>query len=190
MFPYLSELLTPYWGPFRLLDSYLVLLGIGGCLAMLLTHWLLPRVWGRLPQDHGKALVKGGEKTKGKPTGAGFVLVNIFCVVALLVMPFSWRLVGILLCLYACMMTGFMDDCSDVPWGQLKKGLLDALVSVTAAWILCGGEAMRIWIPVLKGMGHGGSFTIPVIWYVPLASFIHLGPTPQRYLIVVISASL
>ena len=172
MLPFLSKLLIPFWGPFRLLDSYLVLLGIGSVLAMLLTHRLLPGFWGKLPQDHGKALVKGGELAKGKPTGAGFILVNVFCVVALLVMPFSWRMVGILFCLYACMLTGFMDDRSEKPWGQLKKGLLDAAISLGGAFVLCEGRPMQVWLPLIKGAGEGGSFTLPALVYIPIAGFI------------------
>ena len=33
----------------------------------------------------------------------------------------------------AAMMTGFLDDCSRMPWGEYKKGLLDLLIAIMVA---------------------------------------------------------
>ena len=73
MLYYLSQYLVPYWGPFRLLQSHALLLAGGTFAAALLVWLLLPRVWDRLPQDHGKAILKdmGGMQSRGKPTGTG-----------------------------------------------------------------------------------------------------------------------
>ena len=172
MFPYLAEILTDYWGPFRLLGSYFVLIGIGGCLAMVLTYWLLPKYWDSLPHDQGKALVKGGEIAKGKPTGAGIIMVSIFTAICLLIMPFNPRMFGLLCCLYACMLTGYLDDRSSKPWGRLKKGLLDTAISIAAAWILCRGGTMKIWLPFISSVNEGGCFFIPAAYYIPVAAFI------------------
>ena len=103
MLPFLSELLKEFWGPFRLFSSYFVRIGVGGCLAMALTFWLLPRLWDKLPHDQGKQLVKGGEIAKGKPTGAGVIMVSIFTAVCFLVMPFNPRMLGLHCCpTHAC----------------------------------------------------------------------------------------
>ena len=172
MLPFLSELLTPYWGPFRLLDSFLVLIAIGASLAALLSFVFLPRLWDRLPHDGGKAFVKGSEAAKGKPTGAGVILVNIFTLVTLIVLPLHWRFVGLLACLYFCMMTGYLDDRSAKPWGQLKKGLLDAAAVLAAAALLSRGKDVTIWLPFFKGSAPGGGFVVPVAIYIPCAAFL------------------
>ena len=172
MLPFLSEYLTQYWGPFRLLSSFLILIGIGSCLAALLCFTLLPKLWDRLPHDGGKAFVMGSEAAKGKPTGAGIILVNIFTLVTLLVLPLHWRFVGILACLYFCMMTGYLDDRSEKPWGRLKKGLLDAVAVLAAATLLSRGKDVTIWVPLFKGSAPGGGYVIPVAIYIPCAAFL------------------
>lgn len=134
----------------RLFASHLVLLSIGVILAGLLTYILLPRLWNRLPKDHGKALVPQGERSAGKPTGAGIILSLVAAAVMLLVVPPDWSVVGVVLSLLAAMFFGYKDDASAVPWGQLRKGLLDLLCAFVAALCFCKWEPMTIWIPIFK----------------------------------------
>ena len=66
----LAPYLTKFWGPFRLLQSQLILLSAGTVLAALLVLFLLPKLWHLLPHDHGKAILgKDGMKSAGKPLG-------------------------------------------------------------------------------------------------------------------------
>ena len=64
-----AERLSSLWGPFRLFSSYLVMMSVGSVLAGFLTWYFLPRLWGRLPQDRGKPIVEGKERSvsRGKP---------------------------------------------------------------------------------------------------------------------------
>ncbi|MCR5752300.1 MAG: hypothetical protein K6G91_10070, partial [Kiritimatiellae bacterium] len=80
MLYYISEFLQRYWGPFRLLQSHVLLLAGGAFSAAVLTWFLLPRLWNRLPRDRGKAICGdiGGMKSAGKPTGAG-LWVSLVC---------------------------------------------------------------------------------------------------------------
>lgn len=151
----------------RLLSSHLVLMSIGAIVSGYLTWYLLPRFWQRLPHDHGKALVKGGEVSKGKPTGAGLIIALIMFPVMLFVLPPDWSVAGVLACLMGIMYCGYKDDASDVPWGQLKKGLLDLACCVCAALFLCRGGDMVIWLPFTKE-----SFLVPPFWYTLIASAV------------------
>ncbi len=151
MLPFLSKILTKYWGPFRLFDSYLVLIGIGMTLGALACWWFLPRFWHVLPVDRGKQFVEGSEKAKGKPTGAGFLIVTLALIVMLIVMPMTWRILGIMACLYAIMLTGYLDDCSKVAWSEFKKGMLDMVISFSTALCFSEMKTMRIWVPLVKG---------------------------------------
>jgi len=164
------------WGPLRLFRSHAFLIAVGTLFAALLTVFLLPRLWRFLPHDHGKAILgKDGMQSAGKPTGAGFLVTLLALPAAFLTMPFSVPDIGVLLGLYAAMAFGYLDDRSVVPWGQLKKGLLDAAVSLGVAAFIYAGYAhgsgdlwhARIWLPFVKGM-----WSIPGWVYVPAAGFL------------------
>ena len=143
MLYYLSSYLTQFWGPFRMLQSHALLLAGGTFTAALACWLLLPRLWERLPRDHGKAILKDmdGMKSKGKPTGAGIILSLVSLAVMVFVVPPDWSVWGVIATLMAAMYFGFADDASSVPWGQLKKGLLDFACSLAAASpvLLCPG---------------------------------------------------
>ena len=185
MIYYLADYLVPYWGPFRLLQSHALLLAGGTFTAALLAWLLLPRLWDMLPRDRGKAICSdlGGMKSAGKPTGAGFWVSLVALPVILLFAPLKpWDLAAVG-ALYAAMVFGYLDDRALVPWGELKKGLLDAVVSVAiAAFIFIGhhetvnGEqVMLVWVPFLKGqvlMNGVGIWCIHAWVYVPVAAFV------------------
>lgn len=181
----LSEILVGVWGPFRLLGSHALLLAGGTFTAAILTWFVLPKFFDRLPRDHGKAILKDmdGMKSAGKPTGGGVVVTLAALPVILLFAPLAfWDLMAVF-ALYAAMLFGYLDDRSAVPWGELKKGLLDAVVSCAiAAFIFLGhsecdggSRVMVAWLPFVKGtaMVNGvGVWLIPGWLYVPVAAFV------------------
>jgi phospho-N-acetylmuramoyl-pentapeptide-transferase len=110
-------------------------------------------------------------KSAGKPTGAGFWVPLICLPVILLFAPLRfWDLMAVVM-LYAAMLFGYLDDRAIVPWGELKKGLLDAVVSVAIAVFLFLGHAeqgkMICWLPFWKEIVY-----VPFWIYVPAASAI------------------
>lgn len=188
--------LTSSWGPFRIMGSHLVLICIGAMLAALSVWFFLPRLWHVLPRDRGKKLVKDGEKSAGKPTGAGRLMLWLTLPVLLLVLPISdpsmdtaktfgeladaikgafasvqssWRQLvnrqwAIVACLFAAMVTGYLDDNSAKPWGRLKKGAFDFIIALATAMFLCLGQPVEIWLPLWK---H--SIMLEWWWYVAIA---------------------
>lgn len=170
MLPYLAPWLTRFWGPFRLFESHLTLICLGAGLCAFLAFFLLPRLWQFLPRDQGKPFVKNSEEAKGKPTGAGIIFVLLCLGCLALVLPPSWKLWGITGCLLVSMLTGFLDDASEVSWSELKKGLWDALIALIAAAILCKGQDAVIWLPLIKGSQAGGGFLVPFWYYLPCAT--------------------
>ncbi|MGN0855621.1 MAG: phospho-N-acetylmuramoyl-pentapeptide-transferase [Kiritimatiellia bacterium] len=176
MLYHLARYLTDFWGPFRLFQSHAFLLTCGTLFAALLVLFLLPRGFDRLPHDHGKAILgKEGMVSKGKPTGGGFYVTLLALPVILLVMPLRLPDLGVIACLYLAMLFGYLDDRSDHPWGELRKGLLDVLVSVGAAVCIFWGyaegtgdwSALQVWLPFVKGM-----VGVPGWLYVPAAGFM------------------
>ncbi len=153
MFYVLSTYLSASFGPFRLLGSYLVLIGLGVFGAAVLTWLLLERQacfrW--VPRDRGKKLVDGGLASRGKPTGVGLLLMLFTLPVLALVMPPSrkaWEVIG---CLALAMATGFLDDTARAPWGEFKKGMYDLLICIVCSLALCQFEPVKMWLPLLKG---------------------------------------
>lgn len=111
----------------------------------------MPRLWDRLPRDRGKSLAAdGGSRSHGKPTGAGLLIALLLIPVLALFVPMGrWEL-GVVLCLYACMLFGYLDDRSLLPWGEARKGLLDLAVAGIASWCLYKGQGSQIWLPFFK----------------------------------------
>lgn len=168
MLYHLSQYLEVFWGPFRLFRSHALLLAGGTLLAALAVVFLLPHLWRMAPHDQGKAILgKDGMKSAGKPTGVGLWVSLILLPILLLMMPLSKAVLGMIICLYAAMAFGFLDDCSKVPWGQLKKGLLDAAVCLGMAycvWVALDGE---LWLPFVKDVWH-----LPWWGYIPTMGFL------------------
>lgn len=174
MFPYLAKILSPAWGPFRLLGSRLVLLALGTYICAMLTWYLLPKLWKYMPVDRGKVVVAQGELSKGKPTGAGMIFVPISLLVTLLVIPFTPGVLLLLACLGLMMLTGYLDDRASNPWPESVKMACDLLVCGVVACIFFNEQDGMVWLPVFKGGGEGGSWMLPPYWYVPCATFVLL----------------
>lgn len=172
MFPFLAEQLTPYYGPFRLLGSNLVLLGIGATLAAFIVWLYLPRLWRFLPRDKGKKWVKEGEEAQGKPTGAGVVIVCLLALVLLCVLPFAAMQWEVIACLFVVMLTGYLDDASDRPWSELRKGLLDLLLAVMTSLALCQGRPVTMWWPLLKSAAPDGGIVVSAWVFVAISSVV------------------
>ena len=175
------KFLTTLWGPFRIMGSHLVLTCFGVLLAALVVWLFLPKYWHSLPHDRGKAYVKDSALSRGKPTGAGYLILLLVFPILLLVLPLagpgvdatrtfstffaqtchllarpaSWHQLinsqwGVVGCLFAAMLSGFLDDKAEKPWGRLRKGLLDAAIALVTAFFLCRGHATEIWLPFWK----------------------------------------
>lgn len=88
-----------------------------------------------LPKDGGREFAHDGKLSAGKPRGAGIIFVLVFVATALLFIPLQAEMTIYLILLTICMLTGYLDDASETPWNEYKKGFLDlcvaALVSMT-----------------------------------------------------------
>jgi phospho-N-acetylmuramoyl-pentapeptide-transferase len=165
---WLGQILTPLYGPFRLFNSYLFLAGLGAALGAISTVFLLPKFWKWLPTDNGRIHAVDGHKAKGKPVSAGAVFISLLVIVSLLVVPFNWRVLGILACMMLAMLEGHLDDMHKN--GGLSEYLLGAVdlgISFIAALILSGFEDQVIWLPLIKT-----PVTLSIWIYLPLATVI------------------
>lgn len=86
-----------------------------------------------LPRDAGRAFAINGSKSVGKPRGAGIVFIFTFTISTLLFVKVDLELGIYLLLIILEMLSGYFDDASQKPWGELKKGLIDLAISIVAA---------------------------------------------------------
>ncbi len=158
MLYYAASYILDFFGPGRLLQSYAVLIGIALFAGVLLTGLLLPKFYKYLPTDRGRAFTESAEAAKGKPTGSGVVFISIFIFVAFLCTPLNLQQSLILILTWLTMLTGFLDDRSIVEWSELKKGLLDLIISIIASVILyylsepfLQNNTVEVWFPFVTG---------------------------------------
>lgn len=84
---------------------------------------------GFLPKDQGREFAVNGALSQGKPRGAGIILISVFVVCCAFFTKMSAENIIDLALIFAAMLTGYLDDAAKMPWGELKKGLLDLVIS-------------------------------------------------------------
>lgn len=117
-----------------------------------------------LPKDAGRAFAHDGKLSEGKPRGAGIIFTLVFVAASVLFIRPSAELSIYLLLVVVEMMTGFLDDAAEKPWGELKKGLLDFLVAAVAAVTYFNFNSSCIEIATL-----GIEVTLPPLVFILLA---------------------
>ncbi|MDE6219454.1 MAG: phospho-N-acetylmuramoyl-pentapeptide-transferase, partial [Lachnospiraceae bacterium] len=70
----------------------------------------------------------------------------------------------------AAMMTGYLDDCAKVSWGELRKGLLDLVIAIMAAVTMVNFNGSDVTIALT-----GQTITFPPVLYGVLAVILVWG---------------
>ncbi len=106
---------------------------VGVLFAYIVTCLALGMAKEKLPRDHGRQFAHDGVLSAGKPRGAGFIFILIFVLTAIIFGDLERELIIYLILTVAAMITGFLDDCAKVSWGELRKGLLDLVIAIMTA---------------------------------------------------------
>ena len=152
-------------------DSYHSLLAFVGILfAFVVTVAATSKLQGFLPKDAGREYAHDGKLSAGKPRGAGIIFVLAFVAAALLFSPMKAEIVIYLILMVICMMTGFLDDASKIPWGEYKKGFLDLCVAALTAmtFLKYNSNVVRLALFDME-------FTIPPVLFAILAVILVWG---------------
>jgi phospho-N-acetylmuramoyl-pentapeptide-transferase len=131
------------------------------------TFLLLKFGTGILPRDGGRAYAHDGKLSQGKPRGAGFLFILTFAISTLLFLPVTTDELIYIIMLLAAMLTGFLDDCSKNPWGELKKGLLDFAIALTTAITYVNFNSSTFEMPFISS-----PVTIPPALFIILATLL------------------
>lgn len=136
---------------------------VGILVAFCATCFALTKWSKYLPKDLGRDFAHDGKLSAGKPRGAGFVFIIVFVICSILFGKYTNEYLIYAILVAAAMMTGFLDDCSRMPWGEYKKGLLDFLIAIMVAITFLNFNSNTIEIVSL-----GTSLTIPPLVFAVL----------------------
>ena len=122
------------------------------------------RIW---PKDQGRAFAVNGALSEGKPRGAGIIFVTSFTLCTALFYPLDIENIIYLVLVYAAMLSGYFDDAAETPWGNLKKGLIDLVISLGIAftYYFYNGSQVKLYIT-------DSTFTIPAPLFIILAGVL------------------
>lgn len=120
-----------------------------------------------LPKDQGRAFAVNGALSEGKPRGAGIIFVTSFTLCTALFYPLDIENIIYLVLVYAAMLSGYFDDAAETPWGNLKKGLIDLVISLGIAftYYFYNGSQVKLYIT-------DSTFTIPALLFIILAGVL------------------
>lgn len=120
-----------------------------------------------LPKDQGRAFAVNGALSEGKPRGAGIIFVTSFTLCTALFYPLDIENIIYLGLVYAAMLSGYFDDAAETPWGNLKKGLIDLVISLGIAftYYFYNGSQVKLYIT-------DSTFTIPAPLFIILAGVL------------------
>lgn len=120
-----------------------------------------------LPKDQGRAFAVNGALSEGKPRGAGIIFVTSFTLCTALFYPLDIENIIYLVLVYAAMLSGYFDDAAETPWGNLKKGLIDLVISLGVAftYYFYNGSQVKLYIT-------DSTFTIPAPLFIILAGVL------------------
>jgi phospho-N-acetylmuramoyl-pentapeptide-transferase len=153
MLYFLATLLQRFFGPFRLFQSYTILIIVALYAGFLLTVFILPALYRYLPKDRGREFSVNAEVAVGKPTGAGSVFISIFVAISFLFAPVTLAHSLVLVFTWLVMLTGYLDDRAASSWGEYLKGAIDLAISVAASVSLLycyfGGQ-VSYWLPFVS----------------------------------------
>ncbi len=149
------------------LEVHALYMPIALCLGFVITFLLLQFGSKFLPKDGGRAFAVEGEKSAGKPRGAGLIFIGVFTVLSAILAPMSHEHGFYLILVLIAMMTGFLDDASKSPWGEYLKGALDLVVAILTTIIFLLNNTTEINLTILNR-----SFVMPKVLYAIFAVIV------------------
>lgn len=83
-----------------------------------------------LPKDKGRAFAINGEVSKGKIRGVGLIMMGTFVLCSVFLLPITTEFIFYDILIFLEMLSGYLDDASESPWSDYKKGLIDLIICV------------------------------------------------------------
>ncbi len=120
-----------------------------------------------LPKDQGREFAVNGSLSVGKTRGVGLIMFLVLILTSIICIPLRPEYCIYLAALFIEMLSGYLDDASEKPWGELKKGIIDMVVAVGVSATVYYFHGGLIALPVF-----GLTFEVPMVLYVILGTIL------------------
>lgn len=121
-------------------------IAIASILAFVICFLLLKLKLPFLPKDKGRAFAVNGEVSKGKIRGVGIIMICTFMLCSIFLLPISKEFLCYNVLLFFEMLSGYLDDASDKPWSDYKKGFIDFIICVIISVVFVYNNSTAIMI--------------------------------------------
>ncbi len=122
-----------------------------------------------LPKDKGRAFAINGEVSKGKIRGVGLIMIGTFVLCSVFLIPITKEFIFYDILLFIEMLSGYLDDSSDIPWSDYKKGFIDLIICVIISVVFVYNNSTTIMIFNYKIYVH------PILFIVLSAILLWIG---------------
>lgn len=99
-----------------------------------------------LPKDKGRAFAVNGEVSKGKIRGVGLIMISIFVLCSVFLLPITKEFIFYDALIFLEMLSGYLDDASDNPWSDYKKGFIDLIICIVISVVFVLNNSTAIMI--------------------------------------------
>lgn len=105
-------------------------IAIASILAFAICFVLLKLKLPFLPKDKGRAFAVNEEVSKGKIRGVGLIMICTFVLCSIFLLPTTKEFIFYDILIFLEMLSGYLDDASDSPWSDYRKGFIDLIICV------------------------------------------------------------
>jgi len=99
-----------------------------------------------LPKDKGRAFAVNGGLSKGKIRGVGIIMLCTFVLCTVFLLPVTKELLCYNVLLFLEMLSGYLDDASDKPWSDYKKGFIDFIICLLLSVVFIYNNSTSVMI--------------------------------------------
>lgn len=119
-------------------------IAIAAILAFAICFILLKLKLPFLPKDKGRAFAINGEVSKGKIRGVGLIMISTLVLCSIFLLPLSKEIIFYNILIFAEMLSGYLDDASDKPWSDYKKGFIDLIICILISAVFVSNNSTTI----------------------------------------------
>lgn len=134
---------------FYVFDSFTTIaqyIAIASIIAFAVCFLLLKLKLPFLPKDKGRAFAVNGEASKGKIRGVGIIMICAFMLCSVFLLPVTKEFLCYNVLIFLEMLSGYLDDASDKPWSDYKKGFIDLIICIIISVVFVYNNSTTVMI--------------------------------------------
>lgn len=134
---------------FYIYDSFTTIsqyIAIASIIAFAICFLLLKLKLPFLPKDKGRVFAVNGEASKGKIRGVGIIMICAFMLCSVFLLPVTKEFLCYNVLIFLEMLSGYLDDASDKPWSDYKKGFIDLIICIIISVVFVYNNSTTVMI--------------------------------------------